>query len=208
MLVTIEGENFRGVPKVLLTGVGPDIRATGVNVTAERHINCSFDISNAKPGVWTVLVANPDDTSGELPNAFTITAPTSTPTPTETPTRTPTQTPTNTPEPTKTPTSTPTPTEEPRRASRIDLAADPPIAPVNGMVTIYAIVRDQFGEPMADQTVQFSVVEGEGNVDPGTAQTDASGQAKTELTSSTMGLVRVRATADSISNSIQVEFTQ
>jgi len=177
--VTIVGENFRGIPQVLLTGGGPDIPGTGVNVTAGSRINCSFYIADAQPGVWSLLVVNPDGTSGQLPNAFTITAP---------------------------PTPTSTPTEAPQ-VSRIDMAASAPSAQVGQSVTIYALVRDQFGNPMAGKTVQFTVVEGQGSVNPPVAQTDASGQAQTELTSNTAGQVRVRATADSISNSIQVQFT-
>lgn len=75
-------------------------------------------------------------------------------------------------------------------------------------MTIYVIVSDQFGNPMAGQTVQFTVVEGEGSVNPSAAQTNASGQAQTVLTSTTAGLVRVRATADSVSDSIEVQFTE
>ena len=179
--VTIVGENFRGVPQVLLTGVGTDIPGTGVNVTAGSRINCSFYIANAQPGVWSVLVDNRDGTSpGELPSAFTITAP---PTPTSIPTQAP-------------------------QVSSIDMAASTQSAQVGQPVTIYALVRDQFGNPMANQTVQFTVVEGQGSVNPPTAQTNASGQAQTELTSTVSGQVRVRATADSISNSIQVQFTE
>jgi hypothetical protein len=123
--VTIVGDNFRGVPQVLLTRGGHnDIPGTGVNVTAGSRINCSFYIADAAPGTWTVLVVNPDDTDGKRSNAFTITAP-----PTSTPTATPTSTPTDTPvptatftsTPTETPTATPTdtvePTEEPTEST-------------------------------------------------------------------------------------------
>jgi len=179
--VTIVGENFRGIPQVSLTGGGPDIPGTGVNVTAGSRINCSFYIADAQPGVWSLLVVNPDGTSGQLPNAFTIIAP---------------------------PTPTSTPTEAPQ-VSSIDMAADPPSAPVNGTVTIYALVRDQFGDPMAGQTVYFRVVvEGQGSVNPSMADTGTSGQAQTELTGSVADLVKVRAQADSISNSIEVRFTE
>ena len=104
--VTIVGENFRGVPRVLLTRGGyADIPGTGVNVTASERINCSFDISGVQPGDWNVLVINLDDgISSKGSVIFTVTAPTPTATATNTsapPTATDTSGPpevTNTPE--------------------------------------------------------------------------------------------------------------
>jgi hypothetical protein len=193
--VTIVGENFRGAPQVSLIGEGPDIPCTGVNVTAGSRINCSFDISEANPGTWDVLVINPDGTDGKRSNAFRITTPTSTPEPTDTPL------PTNTPEPTATPTEVP-------EVSSVSLSVQPPITQVGQSVTIYAVVRDQFGELMRGQTVQFSVVSGQGSVNPSTADTNAQGRAQTDLTSTTAGSVRVRGTANGISDSIEVQFTE
>jgi hypothetical protein len=72
--VTIEGENFRGTPQVLLTGVGPDILASAVTVVAGTRISCSFNISSADPGARRLLVVNPDSTQGYKDSAFTITA--------------------------------------------------------------------------------------------------------------------------------------
>jgi hypothetical protein len=200
--VTIRGEDFRGVPEVLLTRGGhADIPCTGVTVTAGNRIQCSFYIANAEPGTWSVLVVNPDGTDDRRSNAFTITAPTSTPEPTDTPQ------PTDTPEPTHTPEPTPTATEAPQ-VSSILVTVQPPTAPVGQSVTIYAIVRDQFGSAMAGQSVQFTVVSGQGSVDPSSADTNAQGQALTDLTSGTVGSVRVRAVADGISDDIEVQFTQ
>lgn len=71
--VTIEGENFRGTPQVLLTGVGPDIPASGVTVVAGTRISCSFNISSANPGARRLLVVNPDGTQAHEDSAFTIT---------------------------------------------------------------------------------------------------------------------------------------
>ena len=71
--VTIEGENFRGTPQVLLTGVGPDILASGVTVVAGTRISCSFNISSADKGVRRLLVVNPDGTQHCEESAFTIT---------------------------------------------------------------------------------------------------------------------------------------
>jgi hypothetical protein len=178
--VTIRGENFRGVPEVLLIGRGPDIRCTGVNVTAGSRINCSFDIRDAATGDWDVLVVNPDGTNGKKSDAFTITAP---PTPTSTPTDAP-------------------------KVSSIILSVQPPSIQIGQSATIYAIVRDQFGGAMPGQTVQFSVVEGQGSVNPPSADTNSQGQAQTDLASSTAGTVRVRGTASGFSDSIEVQFTQ
>ena len=95
-----------------------------------------------------------------------------------------------------------------RRVSSIDMAASTQSAQVGQSVIVYTLVRDQFGSAMAGQTVEFRVVQGQGNVNPSTAQTNTSGQARTELTASGASLVRVRAQADGISNSIEVQFTQ
>jgi len=74
--VTIVGENFRDIPEVfLISDMHGDIAATDVSVTAGSRIRCSFNIADAEPGVWGVLVSNPDDTWGELDEVFTITAP-------------------------------------------------------------------------------------------------------------------------------------
>jgi len=115
--VTIIGENFQEIPDVFLSGAQGDIPATGVRVyAAGSRMQCSFNIADAEPGVWSVLVINPDGSSSELPGAFTVVAPTPTPTPTPMPTDTPTPTPTVTrvwrPRPTATPippTATPQP---------------------------------------------------------------------------------------------------
>jgi hypothetical protein len=179
--VTIVGENFRGVPCVLLTRSGfADILGTGVNVTAGSRINCSFDISTAAPGVWDVLVVNPDGTDGRRSNAFTITAP---PTPTSTPTDAP-------------------------QVSSILLSSQPSNPNTGVTVTVYAVVRDQSGSAMAAKTVQFSVVDGSGSVSPSSADTNSQGQAQTDLTASAAGIVRVRGTVEGVSDSIEVQFSE
>ena len=96
--VTIEGGNFVEtpveVPEVSLIRPGAsDIQCRGVRVLpGGGRIRCSFDISTAKPGKWSVQVMNPDGMWDELPDVFTVIAPTPTPAPTDTPT--PTLTPT------------------------------------------------------------------------------------------------------------------
>ncbi|MDY6877157.1 MAG: serine/threonine-protein kinase [Chloroflexota bacterium] len=91
--ITIVGENFQESVDVFLSGAQGDIPATGVNVYGGgKRLWCSFNISGVEPGVWSVLVESPDGTLSELPNAFTVVAPTPTPTPTNTPAPTPTPT--------------------------------------------------------------------------------------------------------------------
>ena len=189
MSVTIVGEDFRGIPQVYLIGVGRDISCTGVNVTAESRINCSFYIADAEPGARNILVVNPDGTKDERSNAFTITAP---PTPTSTPTTSP----------------TPTSTTEAPAVTSIDMAAGAQSAPVGQSVTLYALVRDQFGSGMSAISVEFIVVDGQAELDPASDQTTDSGQAQTQLTSGVSGEVRVRAKVDAVSNYITVTFTE
>jgi hypothetical protein len=86
-----------GDPEVLLIRSGQsDIWCTGVRVyPSGSKMRCSFDLSKAEPGVWSVQVTNPVNPDGwdELPDAFTIIAPpTPTPMPTDTPTPIPTAT--------------------------------------------------------------------------------------------------------------------
>jgi hypothetical protein len=94
------------------------ITATGVNVASPTSITCSVNLTGAVPGLYNVVVTNPDGSFATLPGGFTVTGSTSTtPTPTPTPTLTPSPTPTFTPtsSPTPTPTSTITilPTQTP-----------------------------------------------------------------------------------------------
>ena len=81
--VTIVGSNFDD-PGVFLTGVGADIEATELSVTAGQRINCRFDLSGEPAGVRNVLVVNADGKSVELVNAFEVVSPTPTSSPTAT----------------------------------------------------------------------------------------------------------------------------
>ena len=114
--VTIEGGDFGETPEVLLLRPGQsDIRCTGVRVyPSGNRIRCSLDLSKAESGVWSVQVMNPDGMWDELPEAFTVIAPTPTPAPTDTPTPTPTVTP------------------RPWRATAIPSTAIPPTATPSG----------------------------------------------------------------------------
>ena len=117
--ITIVGENFQESADVFLSGTQGDIPAIGVRVYAGgSRMWCSFNISAAEPGVWSVLVGNPDGTLSELPSAFTIVAPTPTPMPTDTPTPIPTATTVyRPPAATAVPPSPPTPVPQPSGGS-------------------------------------------------------------------------------------------
>lgn len=86
VVLTIAGENFRDNPDVALSGSSGDILASSAKVYGGGgKIRCTFDISDAKPGNWSVEVNNSDGTFGELPFGFEIIAPTPTPLPSPTP---------------------------------------------------------------------------------------------------------------------------
>ena len=129
--ITIVGENFQESADVFLSGTQGDIPATGVRVYASgSRMWCSFNISAAEPGVWSVLVGNPDGTLSELPGAFTIVAPTPTPVPTDTPT--PTLTPTTVyrpPAATAVPPPPPTPVPQPSGGGGGPRPTKPPSSP-------------------------------------------------------------------------------
>jgi hypothetical protein len=84
------------------------IIASGVNVVSPTDITCTINLTSAVPGLYNVVVTNPDGSFGTLPGGFTVIGATpTTPTPTPTPTAIPTPTPTFTRLPTLTPTWTP-----------------------------------------------------------------------------------------------------
>ena len=73
--VTVSGANFASGASVKLTLSGqPDITATNVTVVNSGKITCTFDLTGAVLGVWSVTVTNTDGKSGTLPSAFRITA--------------------------------------------------------------------------------------------------------------------------------------
>ena len=69
------------------------ITATSVNVATPTNITCTFNLTGAVPGMYNVVVTNPDGSFGTLAGGFTVIGSTPTPTPTPTPTVTPTTTP-------------------------------------------------------------------------------------------------------------------
>jgi hypothetical protein len=84
------------------------IPAASVNVVSPSRITCTVNLTGAVPGLYNVVVTNPDGSFGTLPGGFAVIGATpTTPTPTPIPTATPTPTPTFTPLPTPTPAWTP-----------------------------------------------------------------------------------------------------
>jgi hypothetical protein len=118
----VRGENIRETPHVFLAHPAHgEIEATDKRVyPGGWKARCTFDISEAEPGMWSVQVVNLDGTQSELDDAFQIIAPT--PTPTSTPS--PTPTPTDTPIP-----PTVTPTAEPRKRKSPPTIPPPPSQP-------------------------------------------------------------------------------
>jgi hypothetical protein len=88
----------------------------------------------------------------------------------------------------------------------VTVTAVPDRVTVSGTSTVTAIVTDQYGNPVPDETVTFSVISGSGTVVPDTETTDAAGEATTTLSSDVAGTVTVQALADSVAGTAQVVF--
>ncbi|MGH8454698.1 MAG: Ig-like domain-containing protein, partial [Nevskiales bacterium] len=64
----------------------------------------------------------------------------------------------------------------------INVQAQPNVVNVNGQTTIQAVVRDPSSNPVASQTVTFTVSNGPGNVSPGVGVTNSQGVVTTTYT--------------------------
>jgi uncharacterized protein YqfB (UPF0267 family) len=72
-ITDLAGSHFQAGATVRLTRIGePDIHATHVNVVSDSQITCDLDLTGASPGLWNVVVTNPDQQSGYLTNGFAI----------------------------------------------------------------------------------------------------------------------------------------
>ena len=109
------------------------IIADGVNVVSPSRITCSFNLTGAVPGIYNVVVTNPDGSFGTLSGGFTVIV--ATPTPTPTPTPMPTATVTTL--PTRTPTPIPTLTPSPYTGGESD--SDPTPVPTMGRRTVVTV---------------------------------------------------------------------
>jgi PKD repeat protein len=73
-ITEIKGSGLSSVSAVKLTRAGEaDILATNI-VPSPTTITCNFDLTEATPGAWTVVVTNAGGT-GTLPDGFTVEAP-------------------------------------------------------------------------------------------------------------------------------------
>ena len=75
-ITSLAGADFQTGATVKLTRAGhSDISATDVTVVTTAKIMCSFPLNGAAPGLWNVVVTNPDGQTAALINAFTVTSP-------------------------------------------------------------------------------------------------------------------------------------
>ena len=70
--VRITGQGLESGATVTLTGPGNSIVGTNTTLVSLGILGTTFDLANATPGTYDVLIANPDGTSLTLPTAFTI----------------------------------------------------------------------------------------------------------------------------------------
>ncbi|MCP8316490.1 MAG: Ig-like domain-containing protein [archaeon] len=90
--------------------------------------------------------------------------------------------------------------------TNVDVTASPTTVYADGVdaSTITATVKDQYGIPMQGVTVDFTTTFG--TLSSSSAVTNAFGKASVTITSEYIGIATVTATADSISDSVDVEF--
>src|SRR5208283_1685809 len=70
---TISGTGSHNGATVQLSGGGQNIPGTGVTVCCEgRLTTATFDLTTASPGLYDVVVTNPDQTSAKLSKGFTV----------------------------------------------------------------------------------------------------------------------------------------
>jgi len=56
-----------------LTGPGGPIAVSNINVVNPNFLTATLDLASASPGVWSLVITNPDGTKVSLPNSFTVT---------------------------------------------------------------------------------------------------------------------------------------
>lgn len=132
--VYVRGQNIGDEPYLFLAHpTHGEIEATDIKVyPGGSKARCAFDISEAKPGLWSVHLINVDGTQAELGDAFEVVPPTPTATATSTPSPTLTATtviviPTDTPTPA--PTAMPTAVPKSRSNKKEDPTSIPTLPP-------------------------------------------------------------------------------
>ena len=70
----IMGTGFQsGASVILIRSDSQNISATNVNVLSSTHLSCIFNLpSDAKTGIWDVMINNPDGQSYRYANGFTV----------------------------------------------------------------------------------------------------------------------------------------
>ena len=72
-ITDLAGTNFVATPTVKITKAGQsDINATSVVRSSATKLTCTFPITGAVVGTWTIVVTNPDSSSASLTDGFTI----------------------------------------------------------------------------------------------------------------------------------------
>jgi hypothetical protein len=105
--------------------------------------------------------------------------------------------------------NTKTVTFAPGAVTTVTLEAVPETLIVGQSSTLTATVVDQYGNPIGDTDVTFTLVSGSGVITPTIAKTNEAGKATASLRSQVDGDVVIKATADSIeSNSRVIIFVQ
>jgi hypothetical protein len=73
-ITDLAGSGFQPGAAVKLEKDGKIINAYNVNVAAPNKITCTMGFFGVEPGVYDVVVTNPDGSKARLPGAFTVTA--------------------------------------------------------------------------------------------------------------------------------------
>lgn len=70
--VVLTGKNFDKKAATKLSKSGKEIEGSNTNVASDDNATTTFDLKDQEPGVYDVIVTNPDGKSGVLAGGFTI----------------------------------------------------------------------------------------------------------------------------------------
>ncbi|MBC7247640.1 MAG: IPT/TIG domain-containing protein [Actinobacteria bacterium] len=73
--VTVTGTGFLPGARVMLVKGSTVINASNVNVMTQERIHCTLNLMGAAPGLYDVVVSNPDGTESWLNGGFTVVSP-------------------------------------------------------------------------------------------------------------------------------------
>lgn len=75
--VSVAGSGFQSGANLSLKRAGySDINATGVVLVSSNFVTGTFNLATATPGLWDVVITNPDGQSGTMTEGFTVKNPT------------------------------------------------------------------------------------------------------------------------------------